>query len=42
MRARSLAAWCRQQDPASTLQRYQALEESSRLYGFGVETHTEK
>lgn len=39
MRARSLAAWCRQQDPASTLQRYQALEESSRLYGFGVEIY---
>ena len=36
MRARSLSTWCRVVDADITVERYQALEESSAVYGFGV------
>lgn len=39
MRARSLSAWSQAVDSEISIERYQALEESSRLYGFGVEIY---
>ena len=41
MRARSLSAWSQTVNSEISIERYQALEESSRLYGFGVEIYVD-